>query len=107
MTEVLESTHNETHPHPKYHDWEVWNDEIIERTSRNVPSVLRREERCKHCPRWRRLFINVRGWYRVGKPYYSKNPGVTIYRIDAGEFLKDHVLNTTTLVGKDLEALQR
>jgi hypothetical protein len=91
--------------HPIYHRFYSSTDYVQRRNSRGHPRVVRREERCEHCPTVRLTRIDVKTWLRIGKRSYRYVKGVVIVRVSRAEWNRQEFLATTTLTGTDLEAI--
>src|SRR6266576_2695358 len=91
--------------HPIFHDLYVYTDEIVKR-NRKMPTIIKREEHCYHCPTRRFTRIDVLTWTQIGSRQYKYDRRVTIERVSKQEFLKSEFLKTTTLVGTDIDALR-
>jgi hypothetical protein len=91
--------------HPIYHRFYSSTDYVQRRNSRGHPRVVRREERCEHCPTVRLTRIDVKTWLRIGKRSYRYVKGVVIVRVSRAEWNRQEFLATTTLTGADLEAI--
>jgi len=92
-------------PHPILHDFSVVNDEIVERTSRKVPALIRREERCDYCNTRRITRIDVLNWAIVGSRQYKYPPNHQIIRITKAAWLRQTFTETSTLDRKELAKL--
>jgi hypothetical protein len=97
-------TQSEAEPHPILHDFSVVNDWIMERNSRHVPLVIKREERCDYCDTRRFTRIDVMRWMQIGSRQYKYPPGLKIIRIAKTEWLKQQFMNSTTLAVNDSDA---
>jgi hypothetical protein len=93
-------------PHPILHEFTLVNDEIIERNSRKVPVLIKREERCEHCGTLRFTRIDVYRWQILGSRTYKYLPGVTIVRMSKHEWIKETFLKSTNLINGDLMKLK-
>ena len=86
-----------TEPHPILHEFTLVNDEIIERNSRKVPVLIKREERCEHCGTLRFTRIDVYRWQILGTRQYKYVRGVQIVRMSKNEWLRKTFVSTTNL----------
>ena len=94
-------------PHPILHEFTVVNDEIVERNSRKVPLLIRREERCEHCPTRRFTRIDVYTWSIIGSRTYKYDKTVEILRMSKAEWLRKQFILSTNLNGTDLSKLSK
>jgi hypothetical protein len=97
-------TTSEVESHPFLHEFTVVNDVIMERNSRRVPVIIKREERCDYCNTRRFTRIDVMRWMQVGSRQYKYPPGLKIVRIAKPVWLKQQFMNSTTLVTDDSDA---
>lgn len=92
--------------HPIFHEWTSCKDYTVERTARGRILIIKRYEYCAHCPTERISIIDVGPWRVVGRRYvYVK--GVTISRMNKGEWYKQRFLSTTDLPEADVAQLAR
>lgn len=92
-------------PHPILHDFTLVNDEIVERSSKRIPLIIKREERCDYCNTRRFTRIDVYRWEIIGSRQYKYDKKVTIVRMSKSEYLKKTFLAATTIAGSDLKRL--
>lgn len=100
------TTASDTEPHPILHDFTVVNDAIIQRNTRKVPLLIRREERCEYCNTRRFTRIDVYRWVRVGSRQYRYPKDLKIVRISKTAWLRQQFLSSTVLDESDLKSLQ-
>lgn len=94
-------------PHPIFHEFTVVNDEIVERNSRKVPVLIKREERCEHCGTLRFTRIDVYQWTIIGSRQYKYVRGVQIVRMSKSEWLRKTFVSSTNLNGTELKKLAK
>jgi hypothetical protein len=94
-------------PHPILHEFTLVNDEIVERNSRKVPVLIRREERCEYCGTLRITRIDVFRWQVLGSRQYKYVRGVKIIRMSKGEWLRKQFISNTNLSGTDIAKLAK
>jgi hypothetical protein len=92
-------------PHPIFHEFTLVNDEIIERNARKVPVLIRREERCEHCPTRRITRIDVYNWSIIGSRQYKYDKSVEIVRVTKPEWLRMQFVSSTNLKNADVSKL--